>query len=208
MIYTILILVSLCILIAVFIRKMPDIVKIEFPKWGNTNLIKKNTAPSKSFNFFEKFEKKETKKENIVKPSKSFNFFTSNANENVLFDEADMFFKHNNIAEAEKLYLKIASINPKNIKVYNRLGVIYMQKKEFSDAKEAFLMAVRLDPKKASRHYNLATSYDELREYRNAQESLEKALKIDSDNKKYQKYFEELKEKVDYRYKEMKRKED
>jgi Tfp pilus assembly protein PilF len=83
-----------------------------------------------------------------------------------------------------------------------------MEKKDFIDAKEAFLMAVKLDPKKASRHYNLATAYDELREYRNAQESLEEALKLDKDNKKYLKYLDELKQKIDYRYEQMKRKED
>lgn len=195
MIWIILIVVSITVILVIFLRKMPKLRSINLGSFGE------KIAHVRPRNFFESHKKEEKKKNDVS----GINFFNKSNSEENLFDEADMLFKHGNIDEAEKLYIKIAALNPKNLKVYNRLGVIYMEKKNFKDAKEAFLMGVRLDRKKASRHFNLATAYEELREYRNAMESLEEAIKLDKTNEKYKNYLENLKDKVDYRYKEMKR---
>ena len=196
MIWIFVIIISAAVILVIFLKKLPQIKSVNF------GFLK---------NVFKKSEERPTidRKREIVQKKReepiNLPFFGKSKSEENLFDEADMLFKHGNFDEAEKLYIKIAAINPKNVKVYNRLGVIYMERKNFRDAKEAFLMAVRLDRKKASRHYNLATAYEEMREYRNAIESLEEAIKLDKNNAKYKTYLEKLNERVDYRYKEMKR---
>lgn len=103
----------------------------------------------------------------------------------ILLEEADRLFKKGDLAEAEKLYIQSASQDPRNPKIYNRLGAIYLEQKNFQDAKDAFQEAIRLDGKKASQYFNLSMAYLELKEYRNAIETLEKAVDLDKKNIKY-----------------------
>lgn len=202
MIWQIIIIVSAVVLIFILAKKMPTIIKLNYPKFDlpkiNFPKISKDKMPVVDM------AQKNVEKPRVNKVNNSFNIFNKPNREDVLFDEADKLFKAGKLEEAERSYLKIATANPQNVKVYNRLGIIYMEKKNFRDAKEAFIEAIRLDPKKASRHYNLAMAQVELREYRNAVESLQHALSLDN-NARYKKLLFDLKNKIKYRYKEMKR---
>lgn len=213
MIWQIIIIISAAILIFLLGRKIPVIMKLDYPKIN----IPKVNMPKIVLPKIPKFTKKEKPQleQKMVEENKpikvrnatSFKIFNVPNKEDALFEEAEQLFRAGKVEEAEKNYLKVAAADPSNVKVYNRLGVIYMERKNYRDAKDAFMEAIRLDPKKASRHYNLAMSQVELREYRNAVESLQHALALD-DNPRYKRLLKELKEKIKYRYEEMKRTED
>lgn len=215
MIWQIIIIVCAAGLIFILAKKMPAILKLDFPKVNSLKInIPKMTMPKINFPKIPRKDKivKENKPVAEIKPittknANNFKIFNLPNRDDALFDEAEQLFRAGKLNEAEKNYLKVATANPQNVKVYNRLGVIYMEKKNYRDAKDAFVEAIRLDPKKASRHYNLAMVQVELREYRNAVESLQHALALD-DNPRYKKLLGELKNKIKYRYEEMKRTED
>lgn len=111
-------------------------------------------------------------------------------------EKADFLFEHKNFKEAEELYIKLISNDPKNPRLYNRLGALYLETKNFSDAKSAFSEALKYDQTKASRFYNFALSCAELKEYNNAIEALEKAIKLDNKNKKYSQLMKDIKKRL------------
>lgn len=103
-----------------------------------------------------------------------------------LIAQADEAFDHKDYQKAEDLYVKAASQDPDNPKIYSRLGAIYLEQKNFYDARDAFLQAAKIEPDLASRHVNLGLAYIGLKDYFKAAESLKKALELDPKNKKYQ----------------------
>lgn len=104
--------------------------------------------------------------------------------------QADEAFEKGKFQEAENLYVKAASQDPDNPKIYSRLGAIYLEEKNFYDAKDAFLQAVKLEPDLASRHVNLGLAYVGLKDFFKAIESFKKANSIDPKNSKYKKLLE------------------
>lgn len=113
-----------------------------------------------------------------------------------LLEQAEIFFKERKFSQAEELYLKLAAQNPEEAKVYNRLGIIYLEQGSFADAKEAFQESLKHGGNKAGRYYNLALACLGLQELGNALEVMEKALKLDKENEKYQQLLAEIKEKM------------
>ncbi|TSC64957.1 MAG: Tfp pilus assembly protein PilF [Candidatus Berkelbacteria bacterium Gr01-1014_85] len=121
------------------------------------------------------------------------------ANKNVALEpherllvEADDAFELRDYRKAERLYLKLATLQPKNPLIYTRLGIIYLTDENFVDARDAFQQAIKLDPTLATRHYNLALAYVELGSNTKAINSLEQALKYDPSNRKYRKMLDHL----------------
>lgn len=108
---------------------------------------------------------------------------------------ADDFFKKGNYQEAEKFYVKAATQEPNNPKIYNRLGIIYLEQKNYRDAKDAFEATLKFDSKKASRHINYGLACLNLRNFNEAIKSFEKAIKLEPKNKKYQSLLKEAKNK-------------
>lgn len=108
------------------------------------------------------------------------------------FQEAEDLFAIKDYPKAEKLYLKLATSDPKNPKIYSRLGVIYMEQSNFEDARDALQQAIKLEPNVASRHFNLALAYANLGSAAKAIASMEAALKYDPSNRKYRKMLDEL----------------
>ncbi len=109
-----------------------------------------------------------------------------------LLIEADDAFEIRDYRKAERLYLKLATLQPKNPLIYTRLGIIYLTDENFVDARDAFQQAIKLDPTLATRHYNLALAYVELGSNTKAINSLEQALKYDPSNRKYRKMLDHL----------------
>lgn len=107
-----------------------------------------------------------------------------------LVAQADDAYEQKDFDRAEELYIKIAASEPKNAKIYNRLGAIYLEQENFYDAKDAFLLALKLEPEIASRHINLGLAYLGLKDYFKASQSFQTALKLDPKNQKYQKLSE------------------
>lgn len=104
-----------------------------------------------------------------------------------LIVQADDAFRKKDFAKAEGYYLQAATKDPDNAKIYNRLGVIYLQMQNYKDAVEAFRGAIRFDDRVASRHYNMALAYLGKRDYRSAEKGLKEAIRLDPTNEKYQK---------------------
>jgi tetratricopeptide (TPR) repeat protein len=111
-----------------------------------------------------------------------------------LMTQADASFRKKDYKEAEKFYLQAAAKDPENARIYNRLGVIYLQTKNYRDAVEAFRRALRFDDRVASRHFNLALAYLGKKDYRSAERGLREALRLDPTNDKYRKTFEAIRE--------------
>jgi tetratricopeptide (TPR) repeat protein len=107
-----------------------------------------------------------------------------------LMSQADEAFRRRDYLKAEKSYLQAATKDPDNARIYNRLGVIYLQMHNYKDAIEAFRGAIRFDDRIASRHYNLALAYIGKRDMRSAERCLREALRQEPTNEKYRKTLE------------------
>lgn len=105
---------------------------------------------------------------------------------------ADRAFSQKLWDEAEKYYIKSAVVSPKDPRIYSRLGVIYLEKKNYRDAKEALMTALAQDDTVATRHYNLAIAYSGLGDRKKAIISLGRALELGPGNEKYKRLKEKL----------------
>lgn len=108
------------------------------------------------------------------------------------FQEAEDLFAIKDYKKAEKLYLRLATTDPKNSKIYSRLGIIYLEQENYDDARDALQQALKLEPGNASRHFNLALVYMNLGSQAKAVASMEAALKYDPSNRKYRKMLDDI----------------
>lgn len=102
-----------------------------------------------------------------------------------LLVEGDQLLADGKLREAERAFLRAVAKNPKNPKLYNRLGAIYLKQRNFSDALEAFIAARELDSSKASRHYNVALAAWQSGKRPLAREAIAQALSLDPTAEKY-----------------------
>jgi len=112
-----------------------------------------------------------------------------------MLGKADQAFNSREYDTAERYYLKIAALRPDLPKVYNRLGIIYLERKNYKDARDAFLTTLKFDDQLASRHYNLGMAYLGLGNKRKAEAALKQALSLDAKNARYTQALDKLKEK-------------
>ncbi|MBI3261003.1 tetratricopeptide repeat protein, partial [Candidatus Berkelbacteria bacterium] len=126
-------------------------------------------------------------------PTKSPAVMDSNSVEELLARAEDA-FKSREYDTAEAYYLKIAAAKPDLPKVYNRLGIIYLERKNYKDARDAFLTVLRFDSQVAARHYNLAMAYLGLGNKRKAGAALKQAMSLDSTNARYSQMLDKLNE--------------
>lgn len=103
------------------------------------------------------------------------------------FEKAERLFKAQNFPNAEKYYLQAATRQPKNFKIYQRLGEIYLKQRNFKDAKDAFRSALDLKANCAFNYFNLGKAYLGLKDRKNAQISFKKAAELEPENRIYQK---------------------
>ncbi|MBI4032616.1 tetratricopeptide repeat protein [Candidatus Berkelbacteria bacterium] len=109
----------------------------------------------------------------------------SKVSDESLLAEGDQFLNDGKLREAERAFLRAVAKNPKNPKLYNRLGAIYLKQRNFSDALEAFVAARDLDSSKASRHYNVALAAWQSGKRPLAREAIAEALSLDPTAEKY-----------------------
>lgn len=108
------------------------------------------------------------------------------------FAKAEELFKKKQYISAEKWFIEAVKSDTKNPKIYSRLGVIYIEQRNFADAIEALNEAIKLDPSQASRYFNLSFAYNAEGDKKEALNNAKRAIKIDPDNKKYKNWYEEL----------------
>lgn len=108
------------------------------------------------------------------------------------YEEGEALFKSGKLEEAERFFLTAATRNPRDPKVYARLGLIYLQRKSYSDAIEALKVAVKLDKYNPSRHYNLALAYEGKSDNQRAIATIREAISLDPVSSKYRALLEQL----------------
>lgn len=108
--------------------------------------------------------------------------------------KADQWFAQKEFDKAEQAYLRVVLQLPREPKIYSRLGVIYLDKKNYRDAKDALTTAVKLDPSLPSRHYNLALAWVGLNDRKQAVLVLQRAVNLDPGNDKYRRLMKKLAE--------------
>lgn len=91
---------------------------------------------------------------------------------------ADEYFEKGELKRAEAHYLKILSKEPDDATLYNKLGLIYLQDKNFKDAKSALKQALKLEPENDTFYNNLGLLYYEMENYDDAIEAYEKSTAI------------------------------
>ncbi|MBI3495051.1 tetratricopeptide repeat protein [Candidatus Berkelbacteria bacterium] len=123
---------------AIFVVLLRRLPKIQRPERGGT-------APS---------EARSDAHASLVRPLDGVQSSNGDSVEDMLASAEDAFVKKDYLT-AEPLYLKVATARPDIARVYNRLGIIYLEKKNYKDARDAFLTVLKFDDQMASRHFNL-----------------------------------------------------
>jgi len=108
------------------------------------------------------------------------------------FEQAEIFFKKGNWKRAEEYFCQAAAKDPKNVKIYQRLGQIYINLANYKDAKEAFQTALDIERSNCFDYYYLAKAYLGLKERANAKMSLQKALDLQPNNRHFRKLMNKL----------------
>lgn len=94
-------------------------------------------------NFFHKLYKKLIEyKENYQEEKAAENFDETSIDK--LFLEAEELTKQGEVEKAENKYIKIISLDSKNIKAFRGLGELYFERKDFHEAKQTIEHAIRL----------------------------------------------------------------
>lgn len=93
-------------------------------------------------------------------------------------ETADECFERGELKKAESMYLRILDKEPDDATLYNKLGLIYLQDKNFKDAKSALKQALKLEPENDTFYNNLGLVYYEMEDYDEAIEAYEKSVAI------------------------------
>lgn len=100
---------------------------------------------------------------------------------------AEQLFSGKDYEKAEKFYLRVLRRDPRNDKIYCRLGVIYLMKKHFRNSRDAFEMAIKIDPTVSSRYFNLGLAYEKMNNLKKASENFQRAFDLEPTSEKYYK---------------------
>lgn len=187
-IYPILILVFLTIAFVIIWRRAYILENGEAGEEGKSfeNDLKKFTDPDKDL-IFEEPEQKP--KFSLIRRARIKEEIEEN------FKKAEDLLEKKQYISAEKWFLAAAQRDPKNSKIYARLGIIYLEQKNYKDAIEALLESIRLEPDTASRHFNISYAYSLEGDRKTALVHARRALKIDPKNQKYKLWFDDLRTK-------------
>ena len=94
------------------------------------------------------------------------------------FERAKYFQKVGRLKEAQRLYKQALMIEPGNVSILNNLGVIYIQKRNYSKARDSLESAIRLKPEYVDPYYNLACLYAIKGDVMKSLDNLEKAVSL------------------------------
>ena len=108
------------------------------------------------------------------------------------FIKAEELFKKKQYISAEKWYIEAVKKNPKNSVIFSRLGIIYLEQKNFADAVDSLTEALRLNPDLATCAFNLSYAYNAQGDKREAMNAAKRAARLEPKNSKYKKWLEQL----------------
>ncbi|MGB9873963.1 MAG: SPOR domain-containing protein, partial [Hydrogenobacter sp.] len=94
-----------------------------------------------------------------------------------------------NYSDAIANFYKAVQLSPKEPKVWNALGLAYMEAKEFQKAESAFQKALEVDPSYTEAKMNLGILYYNTKDYQRAKSTLLEALKDEAFSQKHMAYY-------------------
>jgi len=101
-----------------------------------------------------------------------------------MFEEAKELAKDNKYKDAEKLYIKIISLDKENTEAFELLGELYIKIKEYNFAHETFAHLLRIDPENALVYHDLGLLAQRQGNISLAIKNWQKALDIEPNNPK------------------------
>lgn len=150
---------------------MPEIVLIIFAA-GLIYYVATRVAP-KGLLF--KLKKDET---NTRKEQEEVNAIEDLNEEQQLINKGQELFNRGSVTEAERYFLKVIKLNPKEPQAYHFLGMIYLRQKEYEGAVEVLKMAVGLNALNDTALNNLGLAYFNLKKYEEAIEYFQKSIQL------------------------------
>ncbi len=102
----------------------------------------------------------------------------SETQEKSLRVQADELFEQGELKKAESAYLKLLSKEPNDASLFNKLGLIYLEHKNYKDARSALQAALKIEPGNDTFYNNLGLLYYETEDYDAAIEVYEKSVSI------------------------------
>ncbi len=112
---------------------------------------------------------------------------------NEFLARAEKLFLDGKYLASEKWFVEAAQHDPKNGKIYARLGTVYLALKNYKDAEEALRTSLELEKPTAPRCYNLALALKHQGKIKEALKAAKQALSLDKSNLKYRDLVDELK---------------
>jgi len=109
------------------------------------------------------------------------------------FAKAEELFKKKQYKSAEKWYIEAVKKNPRSSTTFARLGVIYLEQRNFPDAIESFKESLKLNPIQASCAFNLSYAYNSEGDNKEAINAAKRAIRLEPKSKKYKKWLDQLK---------------
>jgi len=131
--------------------KISKIIKIPFLKKG-MELLKTKSA------FFYKRLVDLERKYKLYRPKKEHheNFFPEEeSKEQKILEKAFFLLEASDFNSAEKKFIKVISINPKNIKAYEGLGEVYLHSNQNKSAEEVWEYIIKLDQRNSDAYFKL-----------------------------------------------------
>jgi tetratricopeptide (TPR) repeat protein len=97
------------------------------------------------------------------------------------FNQALALHKAGDLIGAEKLYRQVLKVKPDHFDSLNLLGVIYLQRGNYTEAVRKIDMALKLNPGSAFAHNNRGNALKELKQFDEALKSHDKAIALKPD---------------------------
>lgn len=96
---------------------------------------------------------------------------------------ADLLFAAGELDRAETMYLQAARINESDTDIFNKLGLIYINKGDIQGAMRSLTVAIANDPGNVDAHFNLGNLALSRREIQVAANFYRKVLSLDPNHK-------------------------
>lgn len=99
-----------------------------------------------------------------------------------LQEEADKFYRENQLEKALSLYEEVVGQDPTNAWAHGRIGAIMAQWERLDEAEAALRQAIELDPTFSHAHSNLGNIFYARGDYQAALQKYQEAIAINPDN--------------------------